>query len=961
MACARFVSPAAALRCWCRGALVVGALAAAAWYLSRRASNREGEQGGGKATAEAAAHDAGGSETPGSPAAERPAAEVPELQAAPVRVTRRAPDALVSPGAGGIGTELDPGGLTPAPPRASSANSPGPPSPNRLRRQQPSITKAAGGGDSRASSDLGFADSTEAAGSPPQSRVSELREMFESPAAQEGLTSHNEKRRQAVGEELQQHSAPDDPQRRAQTPGSSAVHELALMSQGEYKGTEPEIVIVKKQAQKATRRAPAVALPLPDPLPDDQFPTKFKGETIAVPAPGESAGDTQSKGRRVWQERQQRGVVCDELPAQTQTETHGEEAKAVENGGAEPAIVIVKKQAQKATRRAPAVTLPLPDPPPDDQFPTKFKGETIAVPAPGESAGDTQSKGRRVWQERQQRGVVCDELPAQTQTETHGEEAKAVENGGAEPAIVIVKKQAQKATRRAPAVTLPLPDEAKTVENGGAEPEIVIVKEQAQKATRRAPAVALPLPDPLPDDQFPTKFKGEAIAVPAPGESAGDTQSKGRREEEATVCRKREAEAAAEVVAAAEAEARKKAEAARGEEERKRLASQKAEKDRVAAEAAVRKKAEEEKKKKDEEVRREAEAKQERERTEEVSAEDECKGREEVTQDTAGAKGDVGAQQDKWDDSYFASLNALPPSPSTPPPKRVAAYSCHSTPSASLPATPALHVSTPVGMNTNNLEKVWDDSFFAEVLDNEEQFGENNACRSESPRQTDTMSSSYYTPKKSLEGRGAASVKRSAGKMRATKMEKGSLGVRIRDVKVNGTSRVQVYSVTTGGLVWRQGDVKEGDLLVSLNGTAIRDCDHVNEIVAAASREGTGLVLQYQRSATVLDLFSRSPHTYTVTLYKPPAHSPCLSGAISVASSSPMLSSSTTSSSPAAGPSPEAYVCGVTPGTRGTSTILLRSPVNASSATEPSPDRALVPDVMIFHDADLTRLLDDGI
>ena len=864
MACARFVSPAAALRCWCRGALVVGALAAAAWYLSRRASNREGEQGGGKATAEAAAHDAGGSETPGSPAAERPAAEVPELQAAPVRVTRRAPDALVSPGAGGIGTELDPGGLTPAPPRASSANSPGPPSPNRLRRQQPSITKAAGGGDSRASSDLGFADSTEAAGSPPQSRVSELREMFESPAAQEGLTSHNEKRRQAVGEELQQHSAPDDPQRRAQTPGSSAVHELALMSQGEYKGTEPEIVIVKKQAQKATRRAPAVALPLPDPLPDDQFPTKFKGETIAVPAPGESAGDTQSKGRRVWQERQQRGVVCDELPAQTQTETHGEEAKAVENGGAEPAIVIVKKQAQKATRRAPAVTLPL-------------------------------------------------------------------------------------------------PDEAKTVENGGAEPEIVIVKEQAQKATRRAPAVALPLPDPLPDDQFPTKFKGEAIAVPAPGESAGDTQSKGRREEEATVCRKREAEAAAEVVAAAEAEARKKAEAARGEEERKRLASQKAEKDRVAAEAAVRKKAEEEKKKKDEEVRREAEAKQERERTEEVSAEDECKGREEVTQDTAGAKGDVGAQQDKWDDSYFASLNALPPSPSTPPPKRVAAYSCHSTPSASLPATPALHVSTPVGMNTNNLEKVWDDSFFAEVLDNEEQFGENNACRSESPRQTDTMSSSYYTPKKSLEGRGAASVKRSAGKMRATKMEKGSLGVRIRDVKVNGTSRVQVYSVTTGGLVWRQGDVKEGDLLVSLNGTAIRDCDHVNEIVAAASREGTGLVLQYQRSATVLDLFSRSPHTYTVTLYKPPAHSPCLSGAISVASSSPMLSSSTTSSSPAAGPSPEAYVCGVTPGTRGTSTILLRSPVNASSATEPSPDRALVPDVMIFHDADLTRLLDDGI
>ena len=161
--------------------------------------------------------------------------------------------------------------------------------------------------------------------------------------------------------------------------------------------------------------------------------------------------------------------------------------------------------------------------------------------------------------------------------------------------------------------------------------------------------------------------------------------------------------------------------------------------------------------------------------------------------------------------------------------------------------------------------------------------------------------------------------------------------------------------------MWRQGEVKEGDLLVSLNGTAIRDCDHVNEIVAAASREGTGLVLQYQRSATVLDLFSRSPHTYTVTLYKTPAHHPCLSGAISVASSSPMPSSSTTSSSPAAGSSPEAYICGVTQGTRGTSAGLLRSPVNAPSGILPSPDKALVPDVMLFHDADLTRFLDDGI
>jgi hypothetical protein len=283
-------------------------------------------------------------------------------------------------------------------------------------------------------------------------------------------------------------------------------------------------------------------------------------------------------------------------------------------------------------------------------------------------------------------------------------------------------------------------------------------------------------------------------------------------------------------------------------------------------------------------------------------------------------------------------------------------------------------------------EKVWDDSFFADVL-------EEDANR--------TISTSFYTPNKKSEPTSMAvgsgeSVTRSAVKMKATKVEKGSLGVRIRDVKVNGTSRVKVFSVATGGLVWRQGDVKAGDFLVRLNGTFIRDCDHLNELVDAASRDETGLVLEYQKSA-VLGLFTGTPKTHTVTLYKTRVHSPCQSSDISGTFSSPMLGSSTTSSSPAAS---EAYIRGVAHGIRGVSPGFFRRPLSLDGAASPpdynalgeslesvqsrstqhakssvrsppqrltttnyvpGPDQALVPDIMIFHDADLNGLLNDGM
>jgi hypothetical protein len=587
----------------------------------------------------------------------------------------------------------------------------------------------------------------------------------------------------------------------------------------------------------------------------------------------------------------------------------GEEIQ--QSQGAEPGPVDVRKQAVQATHKAPAVTLSLPDPLPDAEFPTRLNGHPVAVSTSSKVSGNPQAKSRQAWQERQQRGQLCDELLAEVEAELEGGVLKRLEN--------------------------------KDVESGP-----LIVKRQAAKATRNAPSV-VPLPDPLPDEEFPTKRKGtpapatHAQNKDSPGESVNSTATASRRTWQD---RRQRATVDDRVL---------HAEASTGHQQKDSPAATQDEKwddsyfastvdDRVLhAEAST--------------------------------------GHQQ--KDSPATR-----QDEKWDDSYFASLSTSSPTPSTSSPKRATSYTCHSTPSASLPATPALSalVPTPGGMSSSAQVqgKVWDDSFFADVL-------EEDANR--------TISTSFYTPSKksepiSMEVGSGVSVTRSAVKMKATKVEKGSLGVRIRDVKVNGTSRVKIFSVATGGLVWRQGDVKAGDFLVRLNGTSIRDCDHLNELVDAASRDETGLVLEYQKSA-VLGLFTGTPKTHTVTLYKKPVHSPCQSSDMSGTFSSPMLGSSPASSSPAAS---EAYtrvahgILGGSPGffrrplidgaaspaddnalgeyfesVQSRSTQHSKSSVGSPSKRltttnfAPGPDQALVPDIMIFHDADLNGLLNDGM
>jgi hypothetical protein len=83
------------------------------------------------------------------------------------------------------------------------------------------------------------------------------------------------------------------------------------------------------------------------------------------------------------------------------------------------------------------------------------------------------------------------------------------------------------------------------------------------------------------------------------------------------------------------------------------------------------------------------------------------------------------------------------------------------------------------------------------------------------------------------------------------RMGKLRLGMVIQDIFINGVTRVKVIQVQQGGLVCRQGIVKAGDLLLTLNSIPIKNCEHFNEILAS-SREGTGLMLTCQDSACAL-------------------------------------------------------------------------------------------------------------
>jgi membrane protein involved in colicin uptake len=695
------------------------------------------------------------------------------------------------------------------------------------------------------------------------------------------------------------------------------TEEEATQKKAEDEGADPEPVIVRKQTEKATRKAPAVA------------GDAMAGDNESAMKPAASKAIVLAQLQPILQPHLHvEGLTFDEaapLLAKMDTDflrtalatgnvqpvLQAELRKLGYSSAGEHQLLCLLRAGEEAAAHMQLSALPMPDPLPDAEFPTRLNGHPVAVSTSSKVSGNPQAKSRQAWQERQQRGQLCDELLAEVEAELEGGVLKRLEN--------------------------------KDVESGP-----LIVKRQAAKATRNAPSV-VPLPDPLPDEEFPTKRKGtpapatHAQNKDSPGESVNSTATASRRTWQD---RRQRATVDDRVL---------HAEASTGHQQKDSPAATQDEKwddsyfastvdDRVLhAEAST--------------------------------------GHQQ--KDSPATR-----QDEKWDDSYFASLSTSSPTPSTSSPKRATSYTCHSTPSASLPATPALSalVPTPGGMSSSAQVqgKVWDDSFFADVL-------EEDANR--------TISTSFYTPSKksepiSMEVGSGVSVTRSAVKMKATKVEKGSLGVRIRDVKVNGTSRVKIFSVATGGLVWRQGDVKAGDFLVRLNGTSIRDCDHLNELVDAASRDETGLVLEYQKSA-VLGLFTGTPKTHTVTLYKKPVHSPCQSSDMSGTFSSPMLGSSPASSSPAAS---EAYtrvahgILGGSPGffrrplidgaaspaddnalgeyfesVQSRSTQHSKSSVGSPSKRltttnfAPGPDQALVPDIMIFHDADLNGLLNDGM
>ena len=120
----------------------------------------------------------------------------------------------------------------------------------------------------------------------------------------------------------------------------------------------------------------------------------------------------------------------------------------------------------------------------------------------------------------------------------------------------------------------------------------------------------------------------------------------------------------------------------------------------------------------------------------------------------------------------------------------------------------------------SDLEQTWDDAFFSTLYSE-------NTPRISSPGET--LSTSFYTPIKQLDKSKDDSAKFSV----VPPAGQGSLGVRIKDSSFPG---VVVSAVLPGGLIWRQGQIKSGDRLLSLNGTTITGCDHLNELMATVSR-----------------------------------------------------------------------------------------------------------------------------
>ena len=216
---------------------------------------------------------------------------------------------------------------------------------------------------------------------------------------------------------------------------------------------------------------------------------------------------------------------------------------------------------------------------------------------------------------------------------------------------------------------------------------------------------------------------------------------------------------------------------------------------------------------------------------------------------------------DMWDDAFFASM-AHTPSPThthtlthaqtLSSAKLCFASARENTPS--LPATPAHQLEGERererdrggtgeggggrgwggGGGVGAVQVAWDDAFFADMLADEE-MNDTATARDDthvhththtltSPRAAETLSTSFYTPTKTSlytpakmtvharngQEAGGRIVESMAGGcvMSVMKIQKGSLGVQIQDVGAGGGTRVQVRGVMSGGLVWRQGDVK---------------------------------------------------------------------------------------------------------------------------------------------------------
>lgn len=80
-------------------------------------------------------------------------------------------------------------------------------------------------------------------------------------------------------------------------------------------GAAGQVPGAPEDEDQAAPKPPSVALPPPDPLPDEEFPTRVKGATVAGRSTSSKvSGSPQPKSRQAWQQRQQRGELCDELP-----------------------------------------------------------------------------------------------------------------------------------------------------------------------------------------------------------------------------------------------------------------------------------------------------------------------------------------------------------------------------------------------------------------------------------------------------------------------------------------------------------------------------------------------------------------------------------------------------------------------------------------------------------------------